>query len=70
MLCALFKAYLVLGTPRAHLNQFDVVAIIHLADLKVEIAEDSKGEVFEHISDLVTDNSQVCNAIQHCTHGK
>ena len=44
MLCALFKAYLVLGIPRPHVNKFDVVAIIHLADLKVEIAEDSRGE--------------------------
>lgn len=49
MLCALFKAYLVLGTPRAHLNKFDVIAIIHLADLKVEVAEDSRGENSEHI---------------------
>ena len=44
MLCALFKAYLVLGTARGHLNKFDVVAIIHLADLKVEVAEDCRGE--------------------------
>ena len=43
-MCALFKAYLVLAVPQINMSKFNVVAVIHLADLKMEAAEDSKGE--------------------------
>lgn len=43
MLCVLFKTYLLLAIPVEDLTKFNVVATVHIADLKIESTEDGKG---------------------------
>jgi hypothetical protein len=42
-LCILFETHLVMAVPAKQAEKFDVIAVIHLSDLKMESASDGKG---------------------------
>jgi hypothetical protein len=42
-LCILFETHLVMAVPAKQVEKFDVIAVIHLSDLKMESASDGEG---------------------------
>lgn len=70
-LCVLFETHVILTVPARQVEKFDVIAVIHLSNLKIASTSDGKGSESRMIFEFPeTDNLQVYNATPRCFRGR